>query len=380
MLVATITAPTCSRASPRGPRRVPNARTARSSNLATSARTSSGSPTHQAVDEQRGGVSSDRRRRVDAERARAHVDGQRAGGQRDRVGDERHHHRRRRHASAPRRCPAPGCGRGRSTVTTTVARRHRRADPKYVPNTDDGDRVHPDVAIDASVGTAGSTARASTRPPATLPTDGSPHNRTHDEGQPATPAEEDACHRRQHLLHVARRVQQAPRCTLAQVEQGAGEDRDRHRQSDQRDRSLRSSAAACGASAPGSAVASRTVGSSGVPQKTPFQILAIENSVRRLDHQADCRRCGYSWPTNARLDDGQLATKPDSGGMPARLSAAIRNSAASERALCAPCPPTRFSGARPRALLDQTGGEEQRRLHRDLVDDEEHRAGEARPR
>ena len=74
-----------------------------------------------------------------------------------------------------------------------------------------------------------------------------------------------------------------------------------------------------------------------------------------------------------------LATKPENGGIPARLSAGTRNSTAITGAVRTMLP-RRLQAARAADVLDQAAGEEQRRLDHDVVHDVEDRGGDARRR
>lgn len=65
--------------------------------------------------------------------------------------------------------------------------------------------------------------------------------------------------------------------------------------------------------------------SSGSPQNTPPQILVIEYRVSRLTATATANGAQARWSRPA-WSTASLATNPENGGTPARLSAGSRNS------------------------------------------------------
>ena len=109
------------------------------------------------------------------------------------------------------------------------------------------------------------------------------------------------------------------------------------------------------------------------PQNTPSQILVIERSVSTLPARATTT-IGVAISAMPASMRASLATNPENGGSPARLNAGSANSNATTDVVR----PSRHPVERRRSLifLDQATDEEQDRLDRDLVNEEQHGAGD----
>ena len=301
------------------------------------------------------------------------VDGERARGERDGVGDEWSPGDPSRSAActattAGRMSRRGSTGAATSLATATFVTIERPEEPDQ--ERDRRHRPDHDRVVVRVVGRE--DRRPGTRGRRTMPAehvgqvDVAPQQHPHD-ATSQTPIDGPAEARRPALtastaLDVGGRVEQVGRGPLAQVEQRSGEHGEGERPEHERAGRRRASAAVPPWR---TLMASRAARDDlGVAPEHAAPDLGHRVQREHADREARRRRSPTPGRRTRPRPATSLATKPENGGTPARLSAGSRNSQPSERERAGPGRRPRSSADEPAAWSTIAGAEEQRALQR----------------